>query len=91
LYDVVPKLLIERGKAKNPWPNVDAASGSLLFHYGITEYEYYTVLFAVSRSIGLCAQSIWYRALNLPLIRPKSVTTKWVEQQTVAKNKEQKK
>lgn len=85
LYDIVPKLLIERGKAKNPWPNVDAASGSLLFHYGITEYEYYTVLFAVSRSIGLCAQSIWYRALNLPLIRPKSVTTKWVNQITKSK------
>jgi len=89
LFDIVPKLLIERGKAKNPWPNVDAASGSLLFHYGITEYEYYTVLFAVSRTLGLCAQSIWYRALNLPLIRPKSVTTKWVEQQT--NKKEQKK
>jgi len=91
LYEIVPNLLIERGKAKSPWPNVDAASGSLLFHYGITEYEYYTVLFAVSRTLGLCAQSIWYRALNLPLIRPKSVTTDWVLKQTAAKKETAKK
>ena len=30
LYDVVPDVLLEHGKAKNPWPNVDAHSGVLL-------------------------------------------------------------
>ena len=82
LFEIVPSLLLSRGKAKDPWPNIDAVSGSALFHYGITEYEYYTVLFSVSRVLGLCSQAIWYRALNLPLIRPKSVTLDWVAKQT---------
>jgi citrate synthase len=79
LYKVVPNLLIEQGKAKDPWPNVDAASGSLLHRFGLTEYEYYTVVFSVSRILGLCAQLILARALNLPIIRPKSVTMKWIK------------
>ena len=87
LYDVVPKLLIEKGKAKSPWPNVDAASGVLLHHFGITEYEYYTVLFAVSRVLGLAAQSIWARAMQSPLIRPKSVTMDWVKKTMDAQSK----
>ncbi len=87
LYDIVPKLLIEKGKAKSPWPNVDAASGVLLHHFGITEYEYYTVLFAVSRVLGLAAQSIWARALQFPLIRPKSVTIDWVKATVEAQTK----
>ncbi|MCB0720705.1 MAG: citrate (Si)-synthase [Ignavibacteriae bacterium] len=81
VFDVVPKLLIEQGKAKDPWPNVDAASGSLLYHYGLKEFEYYTVLFSVSRALGLTAQLIIARAMMSPLIRPKSVTTKWVKSQ----------
>ena len=81
LFEIVPKLLIEQGKAKDPWPNVDAASGSLLHHYGVKEYEYYTVLFSVSRALGLTAQLIIARAMMSPLIRPKSVTTKWVKSQ----------
>jgi citrate synthase len=81
LFDIVPKLLIEQGKAKDPWPNVDAGSGSLLHHYGLKEYTYYTVLFSVSRALGLCAQLIMARAMNAPLIRPKSVTTNWVKGQ----------
>ena len=79
LYNIVPKLLIEQGKARDPWPNVDAASGTLLNRFGITEYEYYTVVFAVSRILGLCAQLILSRALNMPITRPKSVTTKWIK------------
>ena len=81
LFDIVPKLLIEQGKAKDPWPNVDAASGSLLYHYGLTEYQYYTVLFSVSRTLGLASQLVIARAMMSPLIRPKSVTTKWVKSQ----------
>ncbi|KAL5719767.1 citrate (Si)-synthase [Ranunculus cassubicifolius] len=79
LYEVVPPILTELGKVKNPWPNVDAHSGVLLNHFGLTEARYYTVLFGVSRSIGICSQLIWDRALGLPLERPKSVTMEWLE------------
>jgi len=79
LYDVVPKVLTEQGKVKNPWPNVDAHSGVLLCHYGLTQQNYFTVLFGVSRALGVLAQLIWSRALGFPLERPKSVTTEWVK------------
>lgn len=81
LYDVVPPILLEQGKAKNPWPNVDAHSGCLLVHYGMTEYDFYTVLFGVSRAMGTLASLVWSRGLNLPLERPKSVTTEWIKKQ----------
>ncbi|XP_074325565.1 citrate synthase, mitochondrial-like [Apium graveolens] len=79
LFEVVPPILTELGKVKNPWPNVDAHSGVLLNHYGLTEARYYTVLFGVSRAMGICSQLIWDRALGLPLERPKSVTMEWLE------------
>jgi len=79
LYEIVPDILREQGKAKNPWPNVDAHSGCLQWHYGVTEYDYYTVMFGVSRAMGVLASSIWSRALGLPLERPKSVTTNWIK------------
>lgn len=79
VFDVVPDILKTYNKIKDPWPNVDAASGSLLYHYGLTENVYYTVLFGVSRAMGVCAQAIWYRAMTQPIIRPKSVTTDWLE------------
>ena len=80
IYEVVPPILQSLGKIKNPWPNVDAHSGALLVHYGLVEYEYYTVLFAVSRAMGVMASLIWDRALGLPIERPKSVTTDLVKQ-----------
>ncbi len=79
IYEVAPNILMEHGKAKNPWPNVDAHSGVLLYHYGLTEYDIYTVFFGVSRAMGILAQLIWSRALGLPIERPKSVTTEWIE------------
>ncbi|WP_295125802.1 citrate (Si)-synthase, eukaryotic [uncultured Chitinophaga sp.] len=79
VYDVVPGVLTELGKAKNPWPNVDAHSGALLVHYGLVEYEFYTVLFGVSRSLGVLASLCWDRALGLSIERPKSVTTEWMK------------
>lgn len=75
LYEVVPPILIETGKVKNPWPNVDAHSGVLLQYYGMKEMSYYTVLFGVSRSLGVMASLVWDRALGLPLERPKSMST----------------
>jgi citrate synthase len=79
IYETVPPILQDLGKVKNPWPNVDAHSGALLQHYGMVEYEFYTVLFGVSRSLGVLASLIWDRALGMPLERPKSVTTDLVK------------
>ncbi len=79
LFEVVPPVLQEQGKAKNPWPNVDAASGSLLYYYGLTEFNYYTVLFSISRAMGMISQMVINRALGIPITRPKSVTTDWIK------------
>ncbi|RFM28445.1 citrate (Si)-synthase, eukaryotic [Deminuibacter soli] len=75
IYETVPPILQSLGKIKNPWPNVDAHSGALLVNYGLVEYEFYTVLFGVSRSLGVLASLCWDRALGLPIERPKSITT----------------
>lgn len=79
LYEVVPEILKSTGKIKNPWPNVDAHSGVLLIHYGLTEYDFYTVLFGVSRAIGVLTSLLWDRALLSPIERPGSVTTEWMK------------
>ncbi|MEO6038934.1 MAG: citrate (Si)-synthase [Saprospiraceae bacterium] len=80
IFDVVPPILSSLGKVKNPWPNVDAHSGAILIYYGLKEYNYYTVIFGVSRALGVLAAQCWSRALGLPLERPKSVTTAWVKE-----------
>jgi len=82
LFKVVPDVLQEHGKAKNPWPNVDAASGSLLYYYGLKEFNFYTVLFSISRTMGMISQMVWERALGIPITRPKSVTTDWIRSNT---------
>lgn len=79
VYETVPPILSSIAKIKNPWPNVDAHSGALLVHYGMVEYEFYTVLFGVSRALGVLASLSWDRALGFPLERPKSVTTDLVK------------
>jgi citrate synthase len=79
IYEAVPPVLQSLGKIKNPWPNVDAHSGALLVHYGMVEYEFYTVLFGVSRALGVLASLCWDRALGFPLERPKSITTDQVK------------
>ncbi len=79
IYDAVPPILSSIAKIKNPWPNVDAHSGALLVHYGMVEYEFYTVLFGVSRALGVLSSLCWDRALGLPLERPKSITTELVK------------
>ncbi len=75
VFEVVPTVLTQVQKIKDPWPNVDAGSGSLLYHYGLKEFSYYTVLFSVSRALGICAQSIVARAMGYPITRPKSLPT----------------
>ncbi len=79
VYDIAPRVLGGIKKIKNPWPNVDAHSGALLVHYGMVEYDFYTVLFGVSRALGVLASLIWDRALGLPIERPKSVTLEWIK------------
>jgi citrate synthase len=75
LYNIVPGVLTEHGKTKNPWPNVDAHSGVLLQHFGFVEEDYYTVLFGVSRALGVMSGLVWARILGFPIERPKSLST----------------
>lgn len=79
IFQVMPPVLTKHGKTKNPYPNVDSHSGVLLWHYGFKDFQYYTVLFGVSRGIGALSQYFWDRALGLPIERPKSVTTGWLK------------
>lgn len=80
IYEVTPDILKDQGKAKNPWPNVDAQSGVIQWHYGVQEYDFYTVLFGIGRSIGVLSNIIWDRALGYPIERPKSLTTIMLEE-----------
>lgn len=79
VYEVVPGVLMDTGKVKNPWPNVDALNGTMQHHYGVTEFDFYTVLFGVSRTLGLNSHAVWARALGKPIERPKSLTTQMLE------------
>lgn len=79
VFDVVPAVLKEQGKAKNPAPNVDAISGTLQYYYGVREFDFYTVLFGVGRALGVTANYVWARALGQPIERPKSLTTAMIE------------
>jgi citrate synthase len=80
VYDVVPAVLKEQGKAKNPAPNVDAISGTLQYYYGVREFDFYTVLFGVGRALGVMPNLVWARALGQPIERPKSLTTAMLEE-----------
>jgi len=86
LYKVTPPILQEQGKAKNPWPNVDAQSGVIQWYYGLKEYDFYTVLFGVGRALGVVSNIIWDRALGYPIERPKSITTAMMEEAAGIKN-----
>ncbi|MEW5702637.1 MAG: citrate (Si)-synthase [Candidatus Zixiibacteriota bacterium] len=79
VFDVVPDVLKQVQKIKDPWPNVDAGSGALLYKYGLTEFAYYTVLFSISRAMGICSQGVIARGMGYPIVRPKSSTTAWLK------------
>ena len=66
VFKVVPPILQSLGKVSNPWPNVDAHSGALLVHYGMDQYSFYTVLFGVSRALGVSC----FRCQTLPSSMP---------------------
>ncbi len=80
IFEVAPGVLTEHGKTKNPWPNVDAQSGVIQWHYGVTEWDFYTVLFGVGRALGCMANITWDRGLGYAIERPKSVTTPMLEE-----------
>jgi citrate synthase len=86
LAKVVPPILEATGKIQNPWPNVDAYSGSLLYHYGIKEHTFYTVLFGVSRALGVLASLIMDRLYGLPIERPSSYPLEWFRKKAEEKN-----
>lgn len=73
LENVVTTELRARGKAANPFPNIDGISGALLHYFGMTEYAFYTVMFSVAQMLGLTAQLVLERAFGAPLFRPRSL------------------
>jgi len=83
VYEAVPPILEATGKVKNPWPNVDAHSGVLLLKYGMNEYDFFTVLFGVSRSLGILSQLIWNRAVGSPIERPVSMPTNIIKKKLI--------
>lgn len=71
-----PKVLKENPKISNPYPNVDAISGVILTAAGFPYPEYYTVLFGLSRVVGIAIQIIYERCearqgKGTPIVRPK--------------------
>jgi len=78
-YQAIPPVLQATGKVKNPWPNVDALSGTVMKYYGLTQADYYTVCFSVSRVLGVTAQGVWSRLMGVPIERPNSVTLDWIK------------
>jgi citrate synthase len=78
LSEVVPGILKANPKISDPYPNVDSASGSLLMACGLTDPDYYTVLFGLSRVVGIAAQVVYERCearqgKGTPIIRPKYI------------------
>jgi citrate synthase len=80
VFEVAPGVLTKHGKTKNPWPNVDAQSGVIQWYYGLTEWDFYTVLFGIGRAFGVLANITWDRALGYAIERPKSLTTAMLEE-----------
>jgi len=78
VYQLVPDILKKHGKAKGVWPNIDAISGTLQYHCGLKEFDFYTVLFGVGRLLGITINLVWNRALLMPLERPQSITIEMV-------------
>jgi citrate synthase len=81
LGEVVPDLLMKQGKVKSPYPNIDGISGTMLYLFGLQQLPFYTVMFSVAQSIGICAQLILMRGMLTPIFRPKSITTDMLKKQ----------
>ena len=75
LRKVGSEILKKKGKAADPYPNVDAVSGCLLAACGLEDETYYTVLFGLSRCVGIAGQIVWERTearggKGIPIVRP---------------------
>jgi citrate synthase len=69
------KVLKENPKITNPYPNIDAITGSMLTAAGFPYADYYTVLFGLSRCVGIAIQIVYERlearsGKGTPIIRP---------------------
>lgn len=78
LREVGPKVLGENPKISNPYPNVDAISGVVLDAVGFTYPQYISVLFGMSRIIGIARQIVYERCearegKGTPIVRPKYI------------------
>ena len=72
------QVLKENPKIANPYPNVDAISGTLLTVAGFPYPDYYTVLFGMSRTVGIAIQIVYERLeargkKGTPIVRPKYI------------------
>lgn len=74
LYRIVPEILKKYPKIRDPYPNIDFGSGFLLYYFGLKDFSFYPVLFALSRTLGLTAQVVISRAINEPIENPKSIS-----------------
>jgi len=78
LREVVPEILKKNPRISNPYPNVDLGSGSLLNACGLDDSSYYTVLFGLSRVVGIAIQIVYERSearggRGTPIVRPKFI------------------
>jgi len=89
VFETAPDMLKATGKVKNPWPNVDALNGTLQYHFGVTQSDYYTVLFGLSRMLGFTCHIVWARALGKPIERPKALTTRLLESMIAEEKKQE--
>jgi citrate synthase len=79
-----PKVLKENPKISNPYPNVDAISGALLSAAGFNHSEYFTLLFGMSRVVGIARQIVYERCearggKGTPIVRPKYIFKSMLE------------
>ncbi len=70
------KVLKENPKISDPYANIDAISGTMLAASGFDHPEYFTVLFGLSRCVGIARQIVYERCearggKGTPIIRPK--------------------
>lgn len=79
IYRLTPGLLRNIAKYENPWPNVEASCGAILYCFGIKEEEFFSTIFGVARSIGVCSNLVLARAFGLPIERPGSMTLEMLE------------
>lgn len=78
LRHVAPEILKKNPKISNPYPNVDLVSGTLLVASGFPYPEYFTLLFGMSRTVGIAIQIVYERCearegKGTPIVRPKYI------------------